>query len=201
MVFGRKTLLTAGLFAVAAAGCSQDKPERYAEKRPDPGTLVDEDRGLESKDVLAASDQMAHDLLTNPRLNASRTQWTMAVGHFEDMTRDKSFDTNFDIFIERLRSELSEKGEGRITLIENKENFHAIRDSELEGPAPDKFGQGPNAGGACPRPAINPDYILYGKAIDMPNRTTNFYELQFDVFNTQTREQVWSRHYEVKVLR
>ena len=84
--------------------------------------------------------------------------------------------------------------------IENKAEFHAIRDSELEG-TPDKFGQGPG-GNSQPAPqAINPDYIMYGKALDMPNRTTDYFLLEFTIFNAQTRVQVWSRHYEVKVSR
>jgi hypothetical protein len=101
--------------------------------------------------------------------------------------------------MERLRVLLSQKGQGKITLIENKDAFHQIRDSELEG-GPDKFGQGP--GGPQPAPAaINPDFILYGTAIDMPNRSTNFYELEFTIFNAQTRQQVWVNDYEVKVGR
>jgi hypothetical protein len=84
-------------------------------------------------------------------------------------------------------------------LIENKDNFHQIRDSELEGPG-DQFGQGP--GGPQPAPqAISPEYTLYGKAFDMPNAATNYYLLEFTIQNNQTREQVWSREYEVKVTR
>ena len=49
--------------------------------------------------------------------------------------------------------------------------------------------------------AINPDYIMYGKAMDMPNNSTNFFLLEFTIFNAQTRVQVWSRHYEVKTSR
>jgi len=210
MAFINKKLWTTSLFwgllsggilvgGFLAAGCSDEKPEGYAEKRPDPGSLVDADTGLESKDVLEASDQMAHDLLTDPQLNQSRTQWTMTVGAFEDQTVDRSFDINYNIFLERLRTIISEKGQGRITLIENKAEFHQIRDSELEG-GPDKYGQG--SGGPQPAPqAINPDYIMYGKAYDMPNRSTNYYLLEFTIFNAQTRVQVWSRKYEVKVAR
>jgi hypothetical protein len=201
MRFAHKGLWVSSLVLAAGvlAGCSSDKPEGYAAQRPDPGDLVDQDTGLQSKDVLEASGQMAQDLLTDPQLNQSPTQWTLAVGHFEDMTIDKSFAVNYDIFLERLRSELSEKGQGRITLIENKDNFHAIRDSELDGPS-DKYGQGP--GGPTPAPqAINPDFIMYGKAYDLPNRATNYYLLEFTIFNAQTRVQVWTRKYEVKVAR
>ena len=61
-------------------------------------------------------------------------------------------------------------------------------------------GTGAARGTAAPG-AYNPDYILYGKAIDMPNRSTNFYLLQFNIVNTHTRVQVWSRTYQVKVSR
>jgi Peptidoglycan-synthase activator LpoB len=198
----RKYLSAIGLLLAAAglAGCGPDKPQDYADRRPDPGTLSEDDTGLQSKDVLAASDQMAQDLLTDPQLNQSRTQWTMTIGHFEDQTTDREFDTNYDIFLERLRTQISQKGQGRVTLIENKSEFHAIRDSELEGGG-DKYGQGPS-GNSQPAPtAINPDYIMYGKAMDMPNRSTNFFILEFTIFNAQTRVQVWSRDYEVKVAR
>jgi len=184
---------------MAAAGCSQDQPQGYADQRPDPGNLSDQDSGLQSKDVLEASDQMAQDLLTNPQFNQSRTQWTLAITGFDDETIDKSFAVNYDIFMERLRTELSEKGEGRITLIANKATFNRLRDQELEGNG-DQFGQGP--GGPAPAPqAINPDYIMSGVAMDMPNRGTNYYLLEFTITNAQTRVQVWSRHYEVKVAR
>jgi hypothetical protein len=180
-------------------GCSDDKPESYSEQRPDVSAVSPEDRGLQSKDVLAASDQMATDLLTDPQLNQSRTQWTLAITGFEDLTTDRSFSTNYDIFMERLRSLLSEKGQGRITLIENKATFNQLRNQELEGSG-DQFGQGP-AGGAPAPQAINPDYIMHGTVMDMPNRGTNYFLLEFTITNAQTRVQVWSRHYEVKTSR
>jgi hypothetical protein len=196
-----KQICAAGLMIgmALAAGCSSDKPESYDQQRPDPSTLSPDDRGLQSKDVLAASDQMAQDLLTDPQLNQSRTQWTMAIGHFEDMTTDRTFATNYDIFLERLRTEISQKGQGRITLIENKDTYNGIVNAEVQGPG-DKYGQGP--GGPPPTPgAINPDYIMYGKAMDMPNMSTNYFLLEFTVVNANTRVQVWSRQYEVKVSR
>jgi hypothetical protein len=35
----------------------------------------------------------------------------------------------------------------------------------------------------------------------MPNRATNYYLLQFDLTNFNTREQVWSNQYEVQTAR
>jgi hypothetical protein len=198
MASAYKRLWILGLLAVGGllVGCSDEKPEGA---RPDPGNLSADDSGLQSKDVLAASDQMASDLLTDPGLNSSSKQWTMVVGHFEDQTTDRSFATNYDIFLARLRTIISQKSGGRIALIDNKDQFHQIRDSELEGSG-DTYGQGP--GGSQPAPqAINPDYSMIGKAYDMPNRSTIYFMLEFDVTNLQTRQLVWSRQYEVKVAR
>jgi hypothetical protein len=190
-------LIATGIIAgIGMVGGCADDPHTYGDQRPPVDSLSDEDRGLQSKDVLAASDQMAMDLLSDPELNGSVTQWTMVVENMEDLTRDRTFSTNFDVFLERLRTNISEQGHGRVRLIENKDQFHQLRDKELEGPA-DPYGQA----GATPPPskAINPDYALYGKAIDMPNEANDYYLLEFNVVNLQTREEVWSRKYEVKV--
>jgi hypothetical protein len=189
-----KKWIVLGLASLSLAGCT------YADQRPDPSQLSDNDSGLQSKDVVACTNQLVMDLLANPQLNASQTQWTLAVTGVQDMTIDKMFATNYDIFTESLRSAISEKAQGRIALIENKATFNNLRDSEIEGANPDPYQQGGNPGTAAPG-AYNPDYILYGKAIDMPNRSTNFYLLQFNIVNTHTRVQVWSRTYQVKVSR
>jgi Peptidoglycan-synthase activator LpoB len=198
MSLGYKSLLGMGLVAVmtlAGAGCSS-----YSDQRPDPNQLSSDDSGLQSKDVIACTNQMVADLLSSPKLNASPTQWTLAVGSMDDQTRDRMFDTNYDIFTESLRSAISEKAQGRIQLIENAATFNKLRGQELEQGNPDQYGQGGNPPGGAPA-AINPDYMLYGKAIDMPNRSTNFYLLEFNVINMHTRTMDWSRTYQVKVAR
>ena len=43
--------------------------------------------------------------------------------------------------------------------------------------------------------------MLYGKAYDMPNRSTNFFMLEFNVTNLHLRTQVWTRVYQVKTSR
>ncbi|HEX2973748.1 MAG TPA: hypothetical protein VHP11_15555 [Tepidisphaeraceae bacterium] len=197
MLNGVKSLVIIGLL-VALAGCATDKPHEYGRQRPPVDALDDRDSGLQSKDVVSASDRMASDLLALPELRASAHQWTIVVDRFEDRTLDRQFNTNYDIFLERLRSKLSELGQGRVRLIENKARFHQIRGRELESER-DDYQQG--SGNRPVPPSVQPDFALYGKALDMPNRGTNYYLLQFDLSNLQTREQVWSRAYEVKVAR
>src|SRR5678816_4129064 len=82
---------------LGAAGCA-DKPHEYGQQRPPVGELDSRDRGLQSKDVVAASDQMAQDLLADRELNASRDRWMMVVDHVENKTADHGFD--MDIFLE-----------------------------------------------------------------------------------------------------
>jgi hypothetical protein len=187
------------LLGMVGVGCSNDTPHEYGQQRPDINQLSPDDSGLQSKDVEACTSQMIQELVSSPALQASPTQWTMVVTNVDDQTTDKSFNTNYDIFIESLRASISQKAAGRIQLIENKDKFHSIRDKEIEGSSdPYKQGGGPGTGAPA---AINPDYGLYAKAFDMPNRSTNFYMLEFDVTNLQNRMQVWTRTYKVKVAR
>jgi PBP1b-binding outer membrane lipoprotein LpoB len=201
MFSGWKYGATAALLALPiVAGCASDKPSEYGSDRPPADQVDPRDTGLQGYDVMAASDKMANDLLSQPELNASRTQWTIVVDKVEDDTTDNVFRHNYDIFIERLRTRLFQLGKGRVRLIENKARFHNLQNKELEGGERDDFGQGSGDRPAQPA-AVQPDYVLYGKAIDMPNRATTYYLLQFDLTNFNTREQVWSGEYEVRTAR
>jgi hypothetical protein len=191
-----KTFLALALLTAVAA-CNQDRPHEYGQQRPDVDSLDDRDRGLQSKDVVAASDQMARDLLADQELRRSTTQWTMVTDQLEDHTLDSRFNTNYDIFIQRLRTNLGIYGKGQVQLIETKRKINSLRSKELDGPA-DDFGQGT---GPRPLSRIQPDYALHGKVYDLPNRGTNFYLLQFDVTSLKTGAIVWSGKYEVKVAR
>jgi hypothetical protein len=140
--------------------------------------------------VIQATDQLAMDLLSMPELNTSAEQWTMVVTGVENQTQDPRF--NYDIFTERLRTELSKHGKGRIALIENKDRLKDLQSRELEQPTPK----------GTPGPAgIQPDLALYGKIMELRNRGTSYYLMQMTVTNLQTRQQIWNGDYEVKVAR
>lgn len=189
------------LFIVLAGsmlvGCASDRPHEYGRQRPPVDQLDDRDRGLQSKDVVAASDLMAQDLLALPELNASARQWLIVVDRVENRTVSDRFDLN--IFIERLRVNLAKYGRGRVTLIENRDKLRELQSRELE-PAADDFQQGP--GRTAPGPAgIQPDFALYGKIIEMPNRGTSYYLCEFSLTDLRNRVQVWTNAYEVRVER
>ena len=189
-------LLSAAMFIGA---CHHDRPHQYGRQRPPVEELDPRDRGLQSKDVVVASDQMAQDLLALPELNDSRHQWTIVVDRVENRTTGDRFDLN--IFLSRLRVNLAKYGRGRVALIENRARYRDVQSRELEGEREgDEFGQG-GAGRSGAPAGIQPDYGLYARITEMPNRGTSYYFCEFALTNLKTRQLVWNNAYEVKVAR
>jgi hypothetical protein len=195
-------------FALAAvpvlamlAGCASDRPHDYGDSRPPVDAISPDDRGLQSKDVVSASDQMAQDLLALPELNRSQNRWTIVVDHVDNQTQNHRF--NLDIFLDRLRVNLAKYGHDRVALIENKAKYHGLQSNELEGEREgDQFQQGDTSGVAKPAyRGIQPDYSLYAKISELPNRGTDYYYCEFTLTDLRTREQVWTNAYEVRTER
>ena len=184
----RNALFISLLAGLTLVGCNSDKPHEYGKKRPDVDALVEDDRGLESKDVVNSSDQMARDLLAAPAVRDSKVQLTVVCDRFEDHTTARNGRSNYDIFIRRLMSNLAISGKGQVALIENKARLSELRSSERD-----------DAPGTMTR--IQPNYALHGRIFDMPNRSTNYYMFEFDLTDFNTGVIVWSNRYEVKVSR
>jgi hypothetical protein len=193
-------IATLGLLA-AVAGCHSDRPHEYGQQRPPVDRRDSRDNGLQSKDVVASSDQMAMDLLALPELGRSNTRWTVVVDRVENLTAENRY--SLDIFLERLRVNLAKMGRGRVQLIENRDKLRDLQSRELEvGGGSDKYGQTGSRGGTAPGPAgIQPDFALYGRIMEMPNRATSYFLCEFTLTDLHTREQVWTSAYEVKVQR
>lgn len=190
-------LVAVGLF-VGLVGCHEDRPHDYGQQRPPVDQLDPRDTGLQSKDIVAASDKMAMDILGSiPELNESPHRWTIVVDHVDNLSADRR--QNYDIFIERVRSNLSRNGRGRVQLIENRAKLKDLQSRELEQER-DDFGQGGVKSSPGPK-GVQPDYALYGKIMEMPNRATSYFLIQFALTDLRTREQLWVNDYEVKVAR
>jgi PBP1b-binding outer membrane lipoprotein LpoB len=167
---------------VALAGCTKD----YGTQRPDVSQLDKRDSGLQSKDVVQASDDMAMKLLSDPTLNASKERWAIVVDRVENRTVNSRFD--LDVFLQRLKAKLAQQGHGRVQLIENKDKLHEMQSRELE--------EGSSAAGAK---GIQPDYALYCRIEELPNRGTSYYQMTFTLTDLHTRELAWTDMYEVRV--
>jgi len=185
-------LITAA--ACWAGGCGS---HTYDQDRPPTDSLVEGNTGVQAKDVGAATDAMANDLLSLPELNVSDKKWTIVLSGVTNKTSDPTM--TYGVFQSRLRSLLAQKGHGRIALIANKAEYHALQNQELETPA-DNMGQG---GGGSGNPAgIQPQYGLTITIDEMPNRATSYFLITADLTNLQTREQPWNaRQYEFQAPR
>jgi hypothetical protein len=202
MLKGCTGLLAAGLIA-SVMGCHSDRPHEYGQERPPVDRLDARDSGLQSKDVISASDQMAMDLLTQvPELHNSTEKWTIVVTPVENYTTNQR--QNLNIFIDRLGVKLRQMGSRDIQLVENRDRFRDLQARELEQGPGDEFGQG--GGARITGPAgRNPDFTLYAKVTEMRNRGTSYYFMEFRLVAIQTtpqhqaRDLVWTNAYEVKV--
>jgi len=163
-------------------GCSHDAPSGYRYERPNVTDLDREDRGLQSSEVVEASDRMAQKLLSLDEVNHAPRRLTVVFTRMEDKTRARFF--NYDIFLERLKVKLSEQGRDRIAFVTNRDAFYGVRAAELDPVGRserDDFNQGGGAqpGGAPGANRVQPDYEMTGTVSDLPNRGTNYYYFTF----------------------
>jgi len=184
----------AALIPLSVLGGCSDKPHSMGRERPPVDELYGEDRGLQSKDVVNASDQMAQSLLSDERLNGSKDQWVMVVDRVQMDAVEARGD--LDIFLRRLKVNLDKYGKGRVTFVENRDKLAELQSRELDRP-PDDFGQGSRPTGG----RLQPDYALYCRVSDLPNRGTNYYFFEFTVTQFATGVQRWTDAYEVRVRR
>src|SRR4051794_37275045 len=165
---GQIRFIAMGMLGLAGLiGCHSDRPHEYGQERPPVDRLDPRDRGLQSKDVVEASDKMAMDILGGiPELNASPHRWLIVVDRVENITADSR--QNLDIFIERVRFNLAKQGPGRVQLLENRDKLRELQSRELEptGAGGDEYGQGGGRRGGGGGAGIQPDYALYGRIME-----------------------------------
>ncbi|HYE17866.1 MAG TPA: hypothetical protein VEA69_05455 [Tepidisphaeraceae bacterium] len=183
-----KTIRTAALALTLVAGatltgCSHDAPANYRYQRPTVTDLDPEDRGLQSSEVVEASDLLAMKLLALPQVNQSSRRLTVVFTNMEDQTRSRFF--NYNIFLERLKVKLAEQGGDRIAIVTNRDKFYGVRAAELDAVGArerDDFGQGAGrapVGGPPAANRIQPDFNLTGTVTDLRNRGTIYYHFTF----------------------
>jgi hypothetical protein len=185
----RKSIAALGFAALTSlglGGCSQDKPEGYHRERPSVDELNSRDRGLQSSEVVEASDLLVQKILSLPEVNRSPTRLTVVFTNLEDMTTTRQF--NYDIFLERLKTNISEQGRDRIAIVSNRDTYYHTRSKELDlprgGRERDDFGQGDGSSRGAVTPAANriqPDFALNGKVMELRNRGTSYYLFTFSL--------------------
>jgi hypothetical protein len=185
------SILVLGCLAVMA-GCHSDHPHEYGERRPDVDSLHPDDRGVQSKDLVQATDEATMDLLSLPELNDSRQRWTIVSTYMDNDTTRRH--DRFDIFINSLKTKIARQGRGRVQLIEQRDRFRDLQAHELE-PTGDPRHTPPGPAG------IQPQFALNGRVEELPNRATSLYRFEFNLTDLRTRETVWTKDYLVKTER
>ena len=182
----RKSVAVIGLAALAAlTGCSSNKPEGYHRERPAVDELHSRDRGLQSSEVVEASDLLVQKILALPEVQQAPRRMTVVFDRLEDQTRSRQF--NYDIFLERLKTNIAEQGRNQIAIVSNKQNYYGVRSREIDGAGDgaasrerDDFGQGDGRKAApAPTNRVQADFALTGKVMELPNRGTNYYLFTF----------------------
>ena len=186
-----KPFLSISLLA-ALAGCQSDRPHDYGEQRPDVDSLHPDDRGVQSKDLVQATDEATMDLLALPALNDSRTRWTIVSTYMDNDTTARH--QRYDIFINSLKTKIFRQGQGRVQLIEQRERFRDLQAHELE-PTGDPHTTPPGPAGA------QPQFALYGRVEELPNRATSTFRFEFNLTDLRSGETVWSKDYLTKAER
>jgi hypothetical protein len=180
----RKSVAVIGLAALATlTGCSSNKPEGYHKERPAVDELHSRDRGLQSSEVVEASDLLVQKILALPEVQQAPRRMTVVFDRLDDQTRSRQF--NYDIFLERLKTNIAEQGRTQIAIVSNKQNYYGVRSREIDGAGGgvasrerDDAGHG-NGRAAAPTNRVQADYALTGKVMELPNRGTNYYLFTF----------------------
>lgn len=183
--------LAAGLCAVLA-GCASEQPPpppQYV----DPGTQGKiSGTGIESQDMLTATDKMARKILETPQLQARKGD-TPVIGLLPVENRTR-FAIDKEIFNTRLKALLNEKANGQIRFVA-RDRIEAIRkEKELKG-------EGEVTGGAK-RKLLGVDFFLTGTLSSLSTSTqqgkSDYMLFTFRLIDAETSVEIWEGMHELK---
>ncbi len=107
-------LLAVGLVSgCASTGVKNPSGTPVTEMRPDERGFV-AGTGIESQDIVAVTDKMAHSILGTPQIANAQNPPCVVLDPVENQTR---FPINKDIFLTRIRAELNTKARGKVVFL------------------------------------------------------------------------------------
>lgn len=198
-----KIALAAASLAAAVlftGGCSQHTPEAYHRERPSVNELDSRDKGLQSADVVQASDTLAMKLLALDEVRGAPRKLTVVFTRLDDQTRTHDFDYN--IFLERLKTNIGAQGRDKVAIVRNRDEFYKTRNRELDPVRLSERDAAATGRTTGPRPAnrTQPDFEMTGKVMELRRQGTSYYLFTFtlvDISDTGGTEIPLS--WEVKV--
>lgn len=154
--------------------------------------------GIESQDVVAMTDQMMRDLLSNRIIAARETPPRIIVDN-EYMKNESSSIINTNMLTDRLRVELNRAANGRMVFVGRQYSDMVEKERELKR-------DGAVDGGTIRKTqaTAGADYRLAGRiaSLDAVNRGTQersrYHQVTFEMVDLELGTIVWSGMYEMK---
>ena len=188
------------LCTVVLTGCQSvnynAQPTTY-ESTNQSSTLV-QGTGVESQDIVAMTDKMARDMLSNPILAGKPTPPRVVVDS-EYFKNESSTRINKNMITDRLRMNLNRAAASRMAFI-NRENLDMIN-AERKMKRDGQVDKGTLK--AVSKPA-GADYRLVGRisslnAVDVnTNAQSSYHQIMFEMVDLEVGTIVWSGMYEFK---
>lgn len=192
-----KPVCLAGLALVlagcASAGVKNPSGVEVTEMRPDEQGFVG-GTGVESTDIVTATDKMARDLLTIPEIaNAPKKPYVIT----EDVINNTRFPINKSIFMTRMQAQLNEKARGKMIFLARDRIATLERERQMKQAGQITASSDPNV-----QEFRGADYLLTGKLEGQSTRTSkgisDYILYSFELINMRTSEIVYNGSYEIK---
>lgn len=185
------TVTAAGTLLIS--GCASDQPQASQPRYVDPtaqGQVAG--TGIESQDLITATDKMVRKILETPRLQASKGETpVIALLPVENRTR---FPIDKEIFNTRIKALLNEKANGQLIFVA-RDRMDAVRkEKELKE-------QGQVTSGTR-RKAYGADYFLTGELSGLSTSSetgkSDYLLFTFRLIDTETSQEIWEGYHELK---
>jgi PBP1b-binding outer membrane lipoprotein LpoB len=150
--------------------------------------------GVESQDLLAVTDKMARSILGVSQIANAATPPRIVL---EPVQNDTRFPINKDLFLDRIRGELTKKSQGKVVFLARERMAALEKERDLK-----RTGQVTSTSDPNVQEFKGADFFLTGKLGGMTTRTkagTSDYVLySFQLINPRTSEIVWEDSAEIK---
>jgi penicillin-binding protein activator len=150
--------------------------------------------GIESQDIVAITDRMAHSILGIREIANARSPLHVVL---EPVINNTRFPIDKDIFLTRIRTELNSKSMGKVRFLDREMMEALQRERALQQAEQASAGQSP-----APAEIRGADYILTGKLDGLTTKTaegtSDYVIYSFRLTDARTSEIVWEDSAEIK---
>lgn len=150
--------------------------------------------GVESQDLVAVTDKMARSVLKTPEIQNAQGIPRIVLLPVENQTR---FAINKDIFLDRIRSQLNSKGQGKVRFLARDRMSSLEQERELK-----RSGQLTSSSDPNVQELKGADFFLTGKLSGLTTKTkagvSDYILYTFQLVDARTSDILWEDSAEMK---